>query len=154
MEDGGPQHPAAVARVAGDGAGAGQDATTSGDRFAVPAVSVVYRGCAIPVARTILAAGVPHGWRAGRQRTRLTDPAHAARLWLAVAVATRWLVRVGGAVDAASAAGTGAPARRSVAARGGRGAPPKPAGSGCCAVAGSRSWPRCSSRHRSHWAVR
>ena len=33
-------------------------------------------------------------------RTRMTDPARAARLWLAVAVATLWLVSIGGAVDA------------------------------------------------------
>jgi Transposase DDE domain len=39
--------------------------------------------------------------RAGWQwhRTRMTDPARAARLWLAVAVATLWLLRVGGAAD-------------------------------------------------------
>ena len=39
--------------------------------------------------------------RAGWQwhRTRMTDPARAARLWLAVAVATLWLLSVGGATD-------------------------------------------------------
>jgi hypothetical protein len=42
------------------------------------------------------------GWQ--WQRTRMTDPARAERLWLAVAVATLWLVRVGGAEEAASAA--------------------------------------------------
>lgn len=39
------------------------DATTLGDRFVVLAISVVYRGCAIPVAWTILAAGEKHAWR-------------------------------------------------------------------------------------------
>lgn len=39
------------------------DATTLGDRFVVLAVSVVYRGCAIPVAWTVLKAGDKHGWR-------------------------------------------------------------------------------------------
>ena len=39
------------------------------------------------------------GWQ--WQRTRMTDPDRAARLWLAVAVATLWLVSVGGAADAA-----------------------------------------------------
>lgn len=39
------------------------DATTLDDRFAVLAISVVYRGCAIPVAWTILAAGKKHAWR-------------------------------------------------------------------------------------------
>ena len=37
------------------------------------------------------------GWQ--WQRTRMTDPQRAARLWLAVAVATRWLLRVGGEAD-------------------------------------------------------
>jgi hypothetical protein len=37
------------------------------------------------------------GWQ--WQRTRLTDPARAARLWLAVAVATLWLLSVGGETD-------------------------------------------------------
>jgi hypothetical protein len=46
--------------------------------------------------------------RAGWQwhRTRMTDPARAARLWLAVAVATLWLVSIGGAVEAAIPEGT------------------------------------------------
>lgn len=38
------------------------------------------------------------GWQ--WQRTRMTEPDRAARLWLAVAVATLWLVSVGGAADA------------------------------------------------------
>jgi len=38
------------------------------------------------------------GWQ--WQRTRMTDPHRAARLWLAVAVATLWLLSVGGAADA------------------------------------------------------
>src|SRR5262249_37598885 len=39
--------------------------------------------------------------RAGWQwhRTRMRDPERAARLWLAVAVATLWLLSVGGAAD-------------------------------------------------------
>ena len=39
------------------------DATTLGLRFTVLAVSVVYRGCAIPVAWTILPANQPAAWR-------------------------------------------------------------------------------------------
>lgn len=42
------------------------------------------------------------GWQ--WQRTRMTDPDRAARLWLAVAVATLWLVSVGGEADAAAPA--------------------------------------------------
>jgi hypothetical protein len=38
------------------------------------------------------------GWQ--WQRTRMTDPQRAARLWLAVAVATLWLLSVGGEADA------------------------------------------------------
>jgi hypothetical protein len=44
------------------------------------------------------------GWQ--WQRTRMTDPVRAARLWLAVAVATLWLVSIGGAVDATIPEGT------------------------------------------------
>jgi hypothetical protein len=46
--------------------------------------------------------------RAGWQwhRTRMTDPARAARLWLAVAVATLWLLSVGGEADEAIPAST------------------------------------------------
>jgi hypothetical protein len=44
------------------------------------------------------------GWQ--WQRTRMTHPDRAARLWLAVAVATLWLVSVGGEADAAIADAT------------------------------------------------
>ena len=39
------------------------DATTLGQRFVVLAISVVYRGWAIPVAWVILPAGAKHAWR-------------------------------------------------------------------------------------------
>jgi hypothetical protein len=39
------------------------DATTLGQRFAVLVVSVVYRGCAIPVAWAVLPATEKHAWR-------------------------------------------------------------------------------------------
>jgi hypothetical protein len=39
------------------------DATSLGDRFTVLAVCVAYRGCAIPVAWTILPAQQKHSWR-------------------------------------------------------------------------------------------
>jgi hypothetical protein len=44
------------------------------------------------------------GWQ--WQRTRMTDPARAARLWLAVAVATLWLLSVGGAAEERIPVGT------------------------------------------------
>ena len=40
------------------------DATTLGDRFAVLAVSVLYRGGAIPVAWAVLPATAPGAWKA------------------------------------------------------------------------------------------
>jgi hypothetical protein len=52
------------------------DATTLGRRFTVLAVSVVYRGCAIPVAWTILPANQPAAWRGHWLRLlRLLRPA-------------------------------------------------------------------------------
>jgi hypothetical protein len=39
------------------------DATTLGDRFVVLAISIVYRGCAIPVAWKVLQANTPGAWR-------------------------------------------------------------------------------------------
>ena len=44
------------------------------------------------------------GWQ--WQRPRMTHPARAARLWLAVAVATLWLVSVGGVAEDAIASST------------------------------------------------
>ena len=44
------------------------------------------------------------GWQ--WQRTRMTDPKRAARLWLAVAVATLWLLSVGGLAEETIPAGT------------------------------------------------
>jgi hypothetical protein len=44
------------------------------------------------------------GWQ--WQHTHLTQPARAARLWLAVAVATLWLLSVGGEADAMIPAST------------------------------------------------
>lgn len=39
------------------------DATTLGQRFVVLAISVLYRGCAVPVAWKILPAGAKHPWQ-------------------------------------------------------------------------------------------
>lgn len=47
------------------------------------------------------------GWH--WQRTRMTDPARAERHWLAIAVATLWVVAVGGEVDVHQSASTLAP---------------------------------------------
>jgi hypothetical protein len=74
------------------------DATTLGDRFAVLAISVVYRGCAIPVAWTILAAGQKHAWRREWLRLlRVLRPA-VPPTWTVLVLAdrglyARWLFR-------------------------------------------------------------
>jgi hypothetical protein len=74
------------------------DATTLGTRFTVLAISVVYRGCAIPVAWTILPANVPHAWRREWLRMlRLLQPAIPPG-WTVIVLAdrglyARWLFR-------------------------------------------------------------
>jgi len=52
--------------------------------------------------RAWIEAGFKHTKRGGWQwqNTRITDPDRAARLWLAIAVATLWVVSVGGEADA------------------------------------------------------
>ena len=74
------------------------DATTLGTRFTVLAISVVYRGCAIPVAWTILPATVSHAWRREWLRLlRLLRPAIPLG-WTVIVLADRglyagWLFR-------------------------------------------------------------
>ena len=74
------------------------DATTLGQRFVVLAVSVVYRGCAIPVAWVILPAGAKHAWR--REWLRLLRRLRPAipQGWTVIVLADRgldapWLFR-------------------------------------------------------------
>jgi hypothetical protein len=74
------------------------DATTLGTRFTVLALSVVYRGCAIPVAWTVLAATAKHAWR--REWLRMLRQVHRAipRAWTVLVLAdrglyARWLFR-------------------------------------------------------------
>jgi hypothetical protein len=67
------------------------DATTLGTRFTVLAISVVYRGGAIPVAWTILPATVPHAWRREWLRMlRLLRPA-IPHGWTVIVLADRGL---------------------------------------------------------------
>jgi hypothetical protein len=74
------------------------DATSLGQRLVVLAVSVVYRGCAIPVAWAILPAGAKHAWRREwRRLLRLLRPA-IPRSWTVIVLADRglyapWLFR-------------------------------------------------------------
>ena len=67
------------------------DATTLGTRFTVLAISVVYRGCAIPVAWTVLAATAKHAWR--REWLRMLRQVHRAvpRSWTVLVLADRGL---------------------------------------------------------------
>lgn len=62
-----PCFPALLAWIVGTWSGRqlalAMDATTLGDQFVVLAISVVYRGCAIPVAWSILPAGQKRAWR-------------------------------------------------------------------------------------------
>jgi hypothetical protein len=55
--------------------------------------------------RTWVEAGFKDTKRGGWQwhQTKMTDPARASRLWLAIAVATLWVVSVGGQADASLA---------------------------------------------------
>src|SRR3989454_3218355 len=65
------------------------DATTLGTRFTVLVISVVYRGCAIPVAWVILPAGAKHAWRREWLRLlRLLRPA-IPRGWTVIVLADR-----------------------------------------------------------------
>ena len=74
------------------------DATTLGQRFVVLALSVLYRGCAIPVAWTILPAGKKHAWR--REWLRMLRQVRSAvpRRYFVLVLAdrglyARWLYR-------------------------------------------------------------
>jgi len=71
-------------------------ATTLGDGFVVLVGSVLYRGCAIPVAWTVVAATEPHAWRGEWVRllrlVRTAVPRHFFVLVLADrGVYARWL---------------------------------------------------------------
>jgi len=74
------------------------DATALGARFVVLTVSVVYRGCAIPVAWTVLAGNTKHAWRGEWLRLlRQLRPAIPAT-WTVIVLAdrglyARWLYR-------------------------------------------------------------
>ena len=74
------------------------DATTLGDRFVVLAISVLYRGCAIPVAWAVLPATAPGAWKAEwrrlLQQLHATVPATMTVIVLADrGLYARWLFR-------------------------------------------------------------
>jgi hypothetical protein len=67
------------------------EATTLGTRFTVLAVRVGYRGCAIPVAWTILPANQPHAWRREWLRRRRQLRPAIPRHWTVIVLADRGL---------------------------------------------------------------
>jgi hypothetical protein len=67
------------------------DATTLGQRFVVLVVSVVYRGCAIPVAWTVLPAGEKHAWRGEWLRMLRQVRAVVPRRFFVIVLADRGL---------------------------------------------------------------
>jgi hypothetical protein len=74
------------------------DATTLGQRFVVLVVSGVYRGCAIPVAWTVLPATTPHAWRGEWLRMLRQVRAAVPRRFFVIVLAdrglyARWLFR-------------------------------------------------------------
>src|SRR5262245_45005203 len=74
------------------------DATTLGQRFVVLALSVLYRGCAIPVAWTVLPAGQKHAWRGEWLRMLRQVRAAVPRRFFVLVLAdrglyARWLFR-------------------------------------------------------------
>ena len=74
------------------------DATTLGTRLTVLVLSVVYRGCAIPVVWVVLAATAKHAWRRAWVRMRRQVYRAVPRSWTVLVLAdrglsARWLFR-------------------------------------------------------------
>ena len=67
------------------------DATTLGDRFVVLAISVLYRGCAIPVAWAILPATAKQAWKAAWRRLLQHLPATVPATMTVIVLADRGL---------------------------------------------------------------
>ena len=67
------------------------DATTLGQRFVVLVVSVLYRGCAIPVAWTVLPATEKHAWRGEWLRMLRRVRAVVPRRFFVIVLADRGL---------------------------------------------------------------
>jgi Transposase DDE domain len=67
------------------------DATTLADRLTVLALSVVYRGCAVPVAWTVLRGNTPEAWNPHWQRMLGLVRPHLPAAWLVVVLSDRGL---------------------------------------------------------------
>ena len=78
-------------RAGWGGTGTALDVTNLGNRFHVLACSVVYRGCAIPVAWTILPAGVPDPWNPHWDRLLKRVQAVLGKDWTVLVLTDRGL---------------------------------------------------------------
>jgi hypothetical protein len=67
------------------------DPTNFGDRFTVLAVSVLYRGCAVPVAWTVVEGGKPEAWEPHWERLLAELAAFVPAGWQVLALADRGL---------------------------------------------------------------
>ena len=67
------------------------DATSLGDRFVVLAISVVYRGCAVPVAWKILKAQEKHAWKPEWQALLKRFQGLLPESWTVIVLADRGL---------------------------------------------------------------
>ena len=67
------------------------DATSLGDRFVVLAISVAYRGCAVPVAWHVLPANRPGAWRPHWERLLASLAAGVPADWQVLVLADRGL---------------------------------------------------------------
>ncbi len=67
------------------------DATTLGERFSVLALCVVYRGCAVPVAWTVVRANRPGAWRPHWERLLRHLQGSVPASWVVVVLADRGL---------------------------------------------------------------
>jgi hypothetical protein len=80
-----------LAGYAGPQLALARDATSLGDRCVALALSVVYRGCAVPVAWTVLPAGRKRAWREeGPRLVQAVRPAVPAG-WTVIVLADRGL---------------------------------------------------------------
>ena len=67
------------------------DATSLGDRFVVLAISVVYRGCAVPVAWKVLKAEEKHAWKPEWQALLKQFQGLLPESWTVIVLADRGL---------------------------------------------------------------
>lgn len=80
-----------VANWSGKQLALAMDATTLGDQFVVLAISVVYRGCAVPVAWSVVSAGQKQAWRPEWERLLGSLRGTAPADWTVIVLADRGL---------------------------------------------------------------